>query len=67
MAIIFSPFTEDVLEGPYQPILRGVFLMLQLGKGTSQLETEMDNAVSGVLASRKCIPTRASTKRSQKD
>ena len=67
MALIFSPLTEDALEGPYQPIPKGVFLMLQLGEGTSQLEIEMDNAVSSVLDERKFIPTRATTQRSQKD
>lgn len=67
MALIFSPLTEDALEGPYQPIPKGVFLMLQLGEGKSQLESEMDNGVSKVLNQRKFVELRASTQRSQKD
>jgi len=67
MALIFSPLTEDALEGPYQPIPKGVFAMLQLGAGVSQLEAEMDKVVESVLVQRKFKPIRAASERGQKD
>lgn len=67
MALIFSPLTEDALEGPYKPIPKGVFLMLQFGKGVSQLESEMDKVVESVLVQRKFDAIRATTQRGQKD
>lgn len=45
MALIFSPLSEDVLEGPYEPKPRSVFVMAPLGAGKSQIETEMDQAL----------------------
>jgi hypothetical protein len=53
MALIFSPITEDVLEGPFQPAPKSVFMMLQLGPPRSQLETEMDATVASVLRMKK--------------
>ena len=67
MALIFSPLTEDVLEGPYQPFPKGVFVMLQQGKGISQLEAEMDRVVESVLIQRTFRPIRATSERGQKD
>ena len=67
MALIFSPLTEDALEGPYQPLPKGVFLMLQLGEGVSKLESEMDKAVNSVLVRKKFNPIRATSERGQKD
>lgn len=67
MALIFSPLTEDALEGPYQPFPKGVFLMLQLGDGVSQLESEMDKVVESVLGQRKFKAIRATSERGQKD
>lgn len=67
MALIFSPLSEDALEGPYQPLPKGVFLMLQLGEGKSQLEAEMDTVVTNVLNQRNFNAIRATSQRSQKD
>ena len=67
MALIFSPLTEDALEGPYRPFPKGVFVMLQLGDGVSQLESEMDKVVESVLIQRKFNAIRATSERGQKD
>ena len=67
MALIFSPIAQDVLEGPYQPKPRCAFMMIQLGEGVSQLESEMDDVVTSVLTRRKLPPVRASSERGQKD
>ena len=55
------------MEGPYQPLPKGVFLMLQLGEGVSKLESEMDKAVNSVLVRKKFNPIRATSERGQKD
>lgn len=67
MALIFSPLTEDALEGPYRPVPKGVFLMLHLGEGVSRLESEMGKIVDGVLRQRKFQALRATTEPGQKD
>ena len=67
MALIFSPLSEDALEGPYQPYPKGVFVMLQLGDGVSHLESEMDKVVGSVLSQRKFKAIRATSERGQKD
>lgn len=67
MPLIFSPLTEDALEGPYKPIPKGVFLMLQLGEGISKLEEEMDSVVCDILRKKRFYPIRATTRPSQKD
>ena len=48
MLLIFSPLTEDALEGPYQPIPKGVFLMLQPGEVASlwKARVRRQNAVN---------------------
>jgi hypothetical protein len=67
MALIFSPLTEDVIEGPYQPYPKGVFVMVQLGQGVSRLEAEMDSIIDAVLRQRKFRAIRATSERGQKD
>lgn len=67
MALIFSPLTEDALEGPYEPIPKGVFLMLQLGEGVSRLEIDMRDAAEGVLRQRKFERILATSERGHKD
>jgi hypothetical protein len=67
VALIFSPLTEDALEGPYRPFPMGVFVMLHLGDGVSQLESEMDKVVGSVLIQRKFNAIRATSERGQKD
>lgn len=67
MSLIFSPLTEDALEGPYEPLPRGVFIMLQLGQGISRLEEDMDRTVCTILRQKRFNPIKATTKRGQKD
>ena len=67
MALIFSPITEDVLEGPYKPLPKTVFLMIQLGDGRSRLESDMQIAVSDVIARKNLTQIDVTTERSQKD
>ncbi len=67
MSLIFSPLTEDALEGPYEPLPRGVFIMLQLGEGISKVEENMDETVCKILTRKKFNPIKATTERGQKD
>ena len=67
MAFIFSPLTEDVLDSPYEPLPRGVFVMLQLGQGRSSLETEIEASVLALLKNKKLKPNTAASERTQKD
>ena len=67
MSLIFSPLTEDVLESPFVPIPRGVFVMLHLGEGMSKLEADMDQTVCAVLKTKRFKITKASTERTHKD
>lgn len=67
MALIFSPITEDILEGPYQPKPKAAFMMLQQADDVSDVEIDMDTIVTDVLNKRKLTPLRATTERGQKD
>lgn len=67
MALIFSPLTEDALEGPYKPLPKGVFLMLQLGEGISKLEEDMDSTICEILKRKQFDPIKATTRCGQKD
>lgn len=67
MSLIFSPLSEDVLEGPFTPQPKGVFIMLQLGEGISKLESNIDKIVCGVLLKRHFTVIKSSTVRGHKD
>jgi hypothetical protein len=67
VALIFSPLTEDVLEGPYQPFPKGVFMMLHQGKGVARIESEMAEISESVLRQRRFRPIRATSERGHKD
>jgi len=67
VALIFSPLSEDVLEGPYEPKPRSVFVMAPLGAGKSQIETEMDDAVCIVLRHKRFQPINAISVSGNKD
>lgn len=67
MALIFSPLTEDILEGPFKPYPRGVFIMLQDNKGTPEVDREMDSVVCNTLKVHDFKPLKATTKRGTKD
>ena len=67
MALIFSPISEDVLEGPFQPAPKSVFVMVQLGPGKSQIESEMDSIVSAALKQKRFDAIYATSIRGSKD
>lgn len=67
MALIFSPLTEDILEGPFQPYPRGAFIMLQDNNGTPKVDKEMDELVCDTLVNAGYTPHKATTKRGTKD
>lgn len=46
MPLLFSPLSEGILEGPFKPHPRSVFIMLHSGKDVSGLEESMDRVVS---------------------
>ena len=49
MALIFSPVTQDVIEGPFQPRPGCAFLMLHSGAGRSSLDRALENHVDDAL------------------
>jgi hypothetical protein len=49
MPLIFSPLSEDVLEGPFKPLPRTAFIMLHSGRKVSPVETAMDRIVCDSL------------------
>lgn len=67
MALIFSPLTDDILKGPFQPYPRSVFLMLQDNQGTAEMDKEIDTAVCKILDEEGFGILKATTKRQTKD
>ena len=59
MAFLFSPVSQDVLEGPFQPRPRHAFLMLHSGERRSRLDREMDATVCAALDEAGLTPLRA--------
>lgn len=59
MALLFSPVSQDVIEGPFQPRPRHAFLMLHSGERRSRLDREMDGSVCSALAGAGLVPLRA--------
>jgi hypothetical protein len=51
MPLIFSPLSEDVLEGPFKPSPRSAFIMLHSGNKVSEVEVKMDKTVGECLES----------------
>src|SRR5436309_15105632 len=45
MPLIFSPLSEDVLEGPFKPLPRTAFIMLHSSRKVSPIEAEIDRIV----------------------
>jgi hypothetical protein len=45
MPLIFSPLSEDVLEGPFESKPRRAFVMLHSGKTISAIEKKMDKVI----------------------
>lgn len=46
MAVIFSPITDDVLEGPYRPLPRHAFVMVCSGDSVPQSDQEMERVAN---------------------
>ncbi len=67
MALIFSPLSEDILEGPFKPYPRGAFIMLQDNEGTPEIDRDMDSATIEILKEQSFLPLKATTKRGTKD
>ncbi|WP_420454036.1 hypothetical protein [Rubrivirga sp.] len=49
MALVFSPVTQDVMEGPFQPRPRHAFLMLHSAERRSRLDRELESSTASVL------------------
>lgn len=45
MPLIFSPLSEEILEGPFKPLPRTAFIMLHSSRKVSPIEAEMDRIV----------------------
>ena len=50
MALVFSPVTQDVIEGPFQPRPRHAFLMLHSGDPRSRLDRELEGSTCEALS-----------------
>lgn len=51
MALVFSPVTQDVIEGPFPPRPGCAFLMLHSGAGRSRLDQDLEQHVDEALRS----------------
>ena len=49
MALVFSPVSQDVIDGPFQPRPRHAFLMLHSGERRSRLDRELEHSVCEAL------------------
>jgi hypothetical protein len=67
MPLIFSPLSEDILEGPFKPWPRAAFVMLHSGTKVSDVEVRMDKIVSEVLEGLGHPVTKAASLRGTKD
>jgi hypothetical protein len=67
MAILFSPLSEGILEGPFQPFPRSAFIMLHSANKVSPLEKEMDLLVTRRLVRLKHPVKKASRQSGTKD
>lgn len=67
MPLIFSPLSEDILEGPFKPNPRSVFVMRQLGTNVDQGDNAMFQTVDDVLHEMEFKPFTAASQRRQKD
>ena len=59
MALVFSPVTQDVIEGPFRPRPRHAFLMLHSGAPRSRLDRELEASTCEALLSEGFIAIRA--------
>ena len=59
MALFFSPVSQDVVEGPFQPRPRHAFLMLHSSKKRSSLDEDIEAAVCDALDRMSFTPIRA--------
>jgi hypothetical protein len=59
MAIIFSPVTQDVIEGPFIPRPRHAFVMMHSAEHISEAEKRVEAVVVDELADRNFSPIKA--------
>ena len=59
MALVFSPVTQDVVEGPFRPRPRHAFLMLHSGERRSRLDRDLEESANDVLSESGFVPIRA--------
>ena len=67
MPLLFSPLSEGILEGPFKPHPRSVFVMLHSGQDVSGLEERIDAVVCACLARMKHDVKKASRHSGTKD
>jgi hypothetical protein len=67
MPLIFSPLSEEILEGPFQPYPRTAFIMMQDNRGTVKMEREIEKAVCQALKKKNFDAKKASELRGTKD
>jgi hypothetical protein len=67
MPLLFSPLSEGILEGPFKPHPRSVFIMLHSGKDVSGLEESIDEVVCTSLARMRHDVKKASRQSGTKD
>lgn len=59
MALLFSPVSQDVVEGSFQPRPRHAFLMLHAGERRSRLDVDLESSVCDALGAKDFTPIRA--------
>lgn len=67
MAVIFSPVTEEVLKGPFKPIPRGVFFLIQSNSQISDQDAATSTQVEEYLLQNDFTVVRANRTRRTKD
>ncbi|HYJ88107.1 MAG TPA: hypothetical protein VEW46_18715 [Pyrinomonadaceae bacterium] len=67
MPLLFSPTSEDILEGPFKPYPRNAFMMLHSGTNVSASEAKIDAVVCRCLSKLKHPIRKASRQRGTKD
>lgn len=67
MAIIFSPLNDVELDGPFKPLPRTAFVMVQTNPYISKVEDELSNVVDEELKKKKFSSVRAADISGQKD
>lgn len=67
MPVIFFPFSEDILEGPFKPLPRTAFIMLHSSPKISKVESDMDKITCECLESSRIPLIKAASLTGTKD